>query len=82
MKPREVIEGGRNVNEQEFLLIGQWTRLLADVTHGMICLIPAKQLVCAVNGHATDPWGDRKKIHIYVVDNVTKEFTRGLLPGA
>ena len=80
LKPQEAVEGDRAISEQTFILIGNWTYTLAKVTHGMFCFIPQQGLY-AVNGNATDPWGDRKKIHIYVVDNVTQDI-RQKIPGA
>lgn len=77
LKPQEVSDGDRNINEQSFLLIGQWTKSLAAVTHGMLAYNPTTDTVYAVNGNATDPWGDRKKIHIYVVDNLSREVVAG-----
>jgi len=81
LKPREVLEGARNINEQTFILIGQWTRLVSEVTHGMIAFIVDKQKLFAVDGNATDPWGDRSKCHVYVVDNVLKDVAAGIIPG-
>jgi len=79
--PREVKEGDRSINEQESLLIGTWTKTLANVTHGMYCFIPSLSKVYVVNGDATDPMGDRKTIHILIVDNVTTNVSNEL-PGA
>ena len=80
-RPREVKEGDRTVNEQVSILVGAWTKSLASVTDSMFCFIPTLSKVYAVNGNATDPWGDRKKIHIYIVDNVTQDIS-DLIPGA
>ena len=80
-KPREIKEGDRSVNEQESILIGSWTKTLANVTHGMYCFIPSLRKLYAVSGDATDPIGDRKDIHIYIIDNVTTDITN-LIPGA
>jgi head-tail adaptor len=74
LRPREVIEGARNVPEQDFLLIGQWTKSLSEVTAGYIAWDPTENKAYAVNGNAFDPWGDKKKIHIYITDNVTQEL--------
>jgi hypothetical protein len=79
--PREIREGDRTVNEQESILVGSWTKTLANVTHGMYCFIPTLRKLYAVNGDATDPSGDRRKIHIYIIDNVTFDVTQ-LMPGA
>lgn len=79
--PREVKEGDRAINEQESLLIGTWTRTLSNVTHGMFCFIPSLSKLYAVQGDATDPMGDRKTIHISIVDNVTTDASN-TLPGA
>jgi len=80
-RPIEIREGDRAVNEQESILVGTWTKTLGSVTHGMYCFIPSIRKLYAVNGNATDPYGDRKVIHIYVVDNVTLDITQ-LMPGA
>jgi hypothetical protein len=79
--PREVKEGDRSINEQESLLIGTWTKTLSNVTHGMYCFIPSLSKIYAVQGDATDPMGDRKTIHISIVDNVTTDASN-TLPGA
>lgn len=80
-KPIEIREGDRSVNQQESILVGTWTKALANVTHGMYCFIPSLRKLYAVNGDATDPIGDRKAIHIYLIDNVTFDVTQ-LMPGA
>lgn len=80
-KPREIKEGERSVAEKEDILIGTWTKTLASVTHSMYCFIPQLSKLYVVNGDATDPKGDRQKIHIYIVDNVTIDI-RQLMPGA
>ena len=79
--PREIREGDRVVNEQESVLISTWTKSLSKVTHGMYCFIPTLSRLYAVNGNATDPMGDRKSIHIYIIDNVTQDVSQ-LMPGA
>ncbi len=79
--PREIREGDRVVNEQESILIGTWTKTISLVSHGMFCFIPTLRKVYAVNGNATDPHGDRKTIHISIVDNVTQDITQRI-PGA
>jgi hypothetical protein len=81
LKPREIKEGERTVNEQESILVGTWTGSLARITHGMFCYIPSLRKLYAVSGDATDPFGDRKTVHIYIVDNVTQDV-RQLMPGA
>ena len=81
MKPKEIVDGDRSLNEQTFILVGNWTQDLANVTHGMYCFIPFYKKLYVVNGNATDPWGDRKKLHIYVVDNVAQDV-RQKIPGA
>jgi len=81
MKPREVEDGASDVSQQELMLLGQWTSLCASVTHGMFAYIPSRKKLYAVNGNATDPWGDRKKIHIYVIDNLTKLYDPETIPG-
>lgn len=78
--PTEIADAGRVQNEQSFLLIGQWCRPVSEVTAGMFCVIPANQKVYAIQGNATDPWGDRKKIHIRIVDNVAQPITVQLIP--
>lgn len=80
-KPREIKEGDRVIAEKEDILIGTWTKTLGNVTHGMYCFIPTLSKLYAVNGDATDPKGDRQKVHIYIVDNVTLDI-RQLMPGA
>lgn len=74
MRPAEATEGARVFPEQTFLLIGQWTKSLSNVTAGYIAWNPANNKAYAVDGNAFDPWGDRKKIHIYLVDNVTSDI--------
>lgn len=80
LKPSEITDSGRVQNEQTFLLIGQWCMPASTVTAGMFCVITSLQKVYAVLGNATDPWGDRKKIHIRIVDNVSQPVTIQLLP--
>jgi hypothetical protein len=47
----------------------------------MYCFIPSLSKLYAVSGDATDPHGDRKTVHIYLVDNVTRDITQ-IMPGA
>lgn len=81
IKPREVEEGDRSINEQQWLLISRWTKTLESVTQGMYCWIPELRKAYAVAGDAIDPEGDRKWIRIYVIDNVTQDLT-AKIPGA
>jgi hypothetical protein len=81
MKQNEITEAARVLGEQVSLLIGNWSRLSETVNAGMYAFIPDKNRVYAVNGNASDPWGDRKKIHIYVVDNVTETMANNIIPG-
>lgn len=78
--PVEVVDTGRIQSEQTFILIGQWARPAAQITAGMFCVIPQLQKVYAVKGPATDQWGDRKKVRIQIVDNVSQPVTIALLP--
>jgi len=80
-QPREIREGDRAVGEQEQILIASWTKTLASVSFGMYCFIPSLSKLYVVNGNATDPYGDRRYIHVYVADNVTADI-RLLMPGA
>jgi hypothetical protein len=80
MKPGEIVSEGRVQMEQGFILIGQWCKPASEITEGLFCVIPSLQKVYAVRGRATDNWGDRKKIWINIVDNVTQPVTVQLLP--
>lgn len=80
LRPTEVGDAGRIQSEQIFILIGQYCRPAAAVTAGMFCVIPSLQKVYGVQGPATDPFGDRRKVHIRIVDNVTQPVTIQLLP--
>lgn len=80
VKPVEITDAGRIQSEQTFILIGQWCKPSASVTAGMFCVVPSMQKVYAVLGPATDPWGDRRKVHIRIVDNVSQHLTVELLP--
>jgi hypothetical protein len=73
--PVEVADSGKIQNEQVFVLIGQWCKDALRVTAGMYAVIPSFQKVYAIQGNATDPWGDRRKVHIRIVDNVTQPVT-------
>jgi hypothetical protein len=77
--PVELGDSGRIQNEQSFTLIGQWSKTAMSVTAGMFAVIPSLQKVYAVHGNATDPWGDRRKVHIRIVDNVTQPTTIQIL---
>lgn len=79
-KPTEIVAQGLVQNEQQFIAIGQWCKPAQSVTEGMYCVWPAGQKVYAVLGQATDPWGDRKKIHIRLVDNVAQPIAQKLIP--
>lgn len=81
IKPNEITEAARVVNEQISIVIGNWSRLSIEVTTGMYAFIPDRNKVYAVSGQATDPWGDRKKVHIYLADNVTQTMANNIIPG-
>lgn len=78
--PIEIIEAGRVMSEQVFFLIGQWCNLAAGVSAGMLCVIPSLSKVYSVIGPATDQWGDRRKVKIQIVDNMTPPYSTDLLP--
>lgn len=80
LRPTEINDAGRIQSEQIFLLIGQWCRPSAAITAGMFCVIPSLQKVYGVQGSATDPFGDRRKVHVRIVDNVAQPVTIQLLP--
>lgn len=80
LNPIEVSDSGRIQAEQTFVLIGNWCRPAALITAGMFCVIPQLQKVFAVKGQATDQWGDRKKLKIHIIDNVSQPVTIQLLP--
>lgn len=74
-KPIEIEEGNRTVAEEQFMLIGRWTKSLSQITHGMFCYILNEKKLFAVQGNATDKWGDKQNIYITIIDNVTKDIT-------
>jgi hypothetical protein len=78
--PIEITDTGRVQSEQRFMLKGQWCKPASTITAGMLCVIPSLQKVYAVHGPATDPWGDRKKVELLIVDNVAQPITLQLLP--
>lgn len=80
-KPREIREGDRNVNQQEDLLIGNFTDSLLNITQGMYCYISQLRKLYVVNGDAFDPYGDRRRVHIFIVSNVTQDISQKI-PGA
>ena len=79
-RPTEITDSGRIASEQSFMLIGQWCKPAEEITAGMFCVIPSRQKVFAVQGPATDPWGDRKKVNIVIIDNVSQPVTIQLIP--
>lgn len=78
--PTEVSDASRVQSEQTFYLIGQWCKPAADISAGMFCVIPSLQKVYAVRGPSTDKWGDKRKLWIMIVDNVSQPITLQLLP--
>ena len=80
LKPSEIAAEGRVQSEQQFILIGQWCKPSSQITAGMYCVIPGLQKVFAVRGPATDNWGDRKKVWIYIIENVSRPLSLQLLP--
>lgn len=79
MRPTEIADAGRIQDQQVFLLIGQWCKPAMDVTEGALAFIPSTQKAYAVDGSATDPWGDKRKVHIRIVDNVSSEVTAAMV---
>lgn len=80
LRPTEISDAGRVTTEQIFVLIGQWCLPAMQISTSMFCVIPSLQKVYAVQGQATDPFGDRRKVHIRVIDNVSRPVTIQLLP--
>ncbi len=80
LKPSEIAAEGRIQSEQQFVLIGQWCAPASKITAGMFCAIPSLQKVMSVKGPATDNWGDRKKLWVFVMDNVSQPITLQLMP--
>jgi len=78
--PGEITDAGRVQTEQRFILIGQWCKPASQVTAGMFCVISSLQKVYAVAGEATDNWGDRKKLWINIINNVSQPITLQLIP--
>jgi len=78
--PIEIAAQGIVQTQQQFTAIGQWCSLASKITEGMYCVWIAGQKVYAVHGQATDPFGDRKKIHIRLVDNVAQPIAQKLIP--
>jgi len=81
LKPQESQEGDRTISEQSQLFICFYTRTLEKVTHGMYCYVSQLSKLFQVNGDALDPMGDKKKLHIHLVGNVTQDI-RQKIPGA
>lgn len=79
MRPTEIVDAGRVQDQQVFLLIGQWCKTASQISEGMVAFIPSTQKMYAVEGGATDPWGDRRKIHIRIVDNVSSEVVSDMI---
>ena len=79
-KPTEITDSGRITTEQVYHLIGQWCKPAEEITTSMFCVIPSRQKVYAVQGPSTDPWGDRKKVNITIIDNVSQPITVQLIP--
>jgi len=80
LRPQEIGDAGRVITEQTFVLIGQWCKPASQISTSMFCVIPSLQKVYAVQGQATDPFGDRRKVHIRIIDNVSQPTTIQLLP--
>ena len=41
--------------------------------------MPDLQKVVVLSGNATDPWGDRRKMHVRVNDNLAQEITTKIM---
>jgi len=80
LKPSEITAEGRVQTQQQFILIGQWCKPASQITEGMFCVIPSLQKVFSIKGPATDNWGDRKKLWIYIMENVSQPISVQLLP--
>ncbi len=79
MRPTEIVDAGRVQDQQVFLLIGQWCKTAMQVTEGTVAFIPSTQKSYAVEGSATDPWGDKRKVHIRIVDNISSEVEADMI---
>lgn len=79
MRPTEIADAGKVQDQQKYLLIGQWCKPAMNVTEGALAFTPSTQKAYAVNGSATDPWGDKRKVHIRIVDNVSSEVTAAMV---
>jgi hypothetical protein len=77
----EAEEGDRTIGEQKYTLTGRYTSSLSKVSTGLYCYILSERKLYAVNGNATDPYGDKQWIWIDIVDNVTQDIA-SKFPGA
>jgi hypothetical protein len=81
MRATEAEEGDRTISEQRHILSGMYTTSLSKVSAGLYCYILSEKKLYAVNGDATDPYGDKQRIQIEIVDNVTQDIA-SKFPGA
>ena len=62
--PTEVSDLGRVQPQQEFILLGQYSPKIKELTAGLYAVVKDLQKVVVLSGNATDPWGDRRKMQI------------------
>ena len=77
--PTEVSDLGRVQPQQEFILLGQYSPKIKELTAGLYAVVKDLQKVVVLSGNATDPWGDRRKMHIRVNDNLAQEITTKIM---
>jgi hypothetical protein len=77
--PTEVSDLGRVQPQQEFMLLGQYTPKIKELTAGLFAVVKDLQKVVVLAGNATDPWGDRRKMHVRVTDNLAQEITTKIM---
>ena len=77
--PTEVSDLGRVQPQQEFILLGQYSPKIRELTAGLYAVVKDLQKVVVLSGNATDPWGDRRKMHVRVNDNLAQEITTKIM---
>ena len=77
--PTEVSDLGRVQPQQEFILLGQYSPKIKELTAGLYAVVKDLQKVVVLSGNATDPWGDRRKMHVRVNDNLAQEITTKIM---
>ena len=79
-KPIEIIDATVQQAQVQYVLNTSWNSRLLTIDTTCICWVPSKGKVYEVIGEPVDHTGERRRLLVYVTDNVLRSINTALLP--